>query len=76
MLALAAIGAERAARLRRLVDARVMERRLYCERPPRYEYRLTAKGMALSPTLVALMRWGDEWLSDGAAPTCSPTGPS
>jgi hypothetical protein len=25
--------------------------------------------MALSPTLVALMRWGDDWLSDGGAPT-------
>jgi len=56
-------------RLKRLVDADVLARHLYCERPPRYEYRLTASGMALSPTLVALMRWGDEWLSPGAAPT-------
>ncbi len=56
-------------RLKRLVAAGVLTRQLYCERPPRHEYRLTAKGMALSPTLVALMRWGDEWLADGAAPT-------
>ena len=51
-------------RLKRLVVAGVLDRRLYCERPPRYEYRLTPMGAALSPTLVALMRWGDEWLTD------------
>jgi DNA-binding HxlR family transcriptional regulator len=56
-------------RLKRLVERGVLARHLYCERPPRYEYRLTEMGMALSPALVALMRWGDDWLSDGGAPT-------
>jgi DNA-binding HxlR family transcriptional regulator len=56
-------------RLKRLVDAGVFERKLYCERPPRYEYRLTLMGAALSPALVALMRWGDEWLSEDGPPT-------
>ena len=56
-------------RLNRLVDAGVLMRRQYCERPPRFEYRLTQKGAALSPTLVALMRWGDDWLSDDGPPT-------
>lgn len=56
-------------RLKRLVDRGVFVRHLYCERPPRYEYRLTEMGMALSPVLVALMRWGDRFLSDGDAPT-------
>ncbi|MFT4656703.1 MAG: DNA-binding HxlR family transcriptional regulator [Ilumatobacter sp.] len=56
-------------RLKRLVERGVLVRHLYCERPPRYEYRLTQMGMALSPTLVALMRWGDAWLSEGDAPT-------
>ncbi len=56
-------------RLRRLVDHGVFVRQLYCEHPPRYEYRLTAMGMALSPALVALMRWGDEWLADDGPPT-------
>ena len=46
-------------RLKHLVDAGVLERRQYCEQPPRDEYRLTPMGAALSPTLVALMRWGD-----------------
>jgi DNA-binding HxlR family transcriptional regulator len=47
------------ARLERLVGAGVLERRLYNERPPRYEYRLTEKGVALWPVIVALMKWGD-----------------
>jgi len=46
-------------RLTRLADHGVLERRLYRERPPRYEYRLTEKGLDLWPTVVALMRWGD-----------------
>src|SRR5438067_11204948 len=32
-------------RLERLVDEGVLERRLYQERPPRFEYRLTDKGL-------------------------------
>ena len=55
-------------RLGKLVDHGIMERRLYQTRPERYEYRLTAKGIDLSPALVALMRWGDKHL-------CGQTGP-
>ena len=56
-------------RLKRLVEHGVFARQLYCEHPPRYEYRLTPMGMALSPALVALMRWGDEWLAEDGPPT-------
>ena len=34
----------------------------------RHEYRLTPKGRDLYPTLVALMEWGDTYLSDGPPP--------
>jgi DNA-binding HxlR family transcriptional regulator len=34
----------------------------------RHEYRLTTKGVDLYPTLVALMAWGDKYLSDDVAP--------
>ena len=34
----------------------------------RHEYRLTAKGRDLYPTLVALMQWGDTYLTDGPPP--------
>ena len=52
-------------RLRRLVDAGVLHKAPYGERPVRYEYRLTEMGIELSPVLVALLRWGDRWFGDG-----------
>jgi DNA-binding HxlR family transcriptional regulator len=47
-------------RLERLQEAGVLERVRYQERPVRYEYRLTEKGVDLWPTLVALLKWGDK----------------
>ncbi len=55
-------------RLKRLVEHGVVEKVPYQERPVRYDYRLTAKGADLSPALIALMRWGDEWYADGDPP--------
>src|SRR4051794_13406022 len=46
-------------RLERLVEEEILERHLYQERPARYEYRLTEKGVDLWPVLVALLKWGD-----------------
>lgn len=46
-------------RLRTLVEEGILERRAYQERPARYEYRLTRKGLDLYPILVSLMQWGD-----------------
>ena len=53
-----------AARLKRLVDAGVVERRPYRERPPRSEYHLTEAGRELAPVLVLLLGWGDRWAND------------
>ena len=52
-------------RLRRLVEQGVLEKRLYQERPPRYEYVLTGKGLDLWPAMVALMQWGDRHMAPG-----------
>ncbi|MFF2408485.1 winged helix-turn-helix transcriptional regulator [Streptomyces sp. NPDC058092] len=53
-------------RLRLLVDAGVLSREPYQDRPPRYEYRLTRRGRALLPVLIALQDWGDSWvMGDG-----------
>ncbi|MGW1405812.1 winged helix-turn-helix transcriptional regulator [Streptomyces sp. NPDC002403] len=49
-------------RLRLLVDAGVLFREPYQDRPPRYEYRLTPRGRALLPVLIALQDWGDTWV--------------
>ena len=55
-------------RLARLVEEGLLERRPYQERPPRSEYRLTAKGRDLWPVLHALLRYGDRWYApDGPA---------
>lgn len=55
-------------RLRTLVEHGVLERRQYEERPPRYEYRLTPKGMDLYPVIVALIQWGDRYLAGADGP--------
>lgn len=46
-------------RLKKLVAAGVLARVAYQRRPPRYEYRLTEKGLDLQPVLLALVHWGD-----------------
>jgi DNA-binding HxlR family transcriptional regulator len=47
------------ARLQRLVEEDILERRLYQKSPERHEYFLTEKGLDLWPALVALLGWGD-----------------
>jgi len=45
-------------RLKRLEQCGLIERRRYLERPPREEYRATARGTDLIPVLRELIRWG------------------
>jgi DNA-binding HxlR family transcriptional regulator len=59
-----------AARLKHLTEHGIIERTRYQERPPRDEYRLTAKGRDLWKVSVALREWGDRWDATGlGAPT-------
>ena len=55
-------------RLDRLVAEGVLERVPYQERPPRYEYVLTRKGVDLWPVLVALLKWGDRHAAPAGPP--------
>jgi DNA-binding HxlR family transcriptional regulator len=55
-------------RLRGLEQAGVIERRRYCERPPRYEYVLTDAGNELHAVLLDLKEWGDRYCNPGAEP--------
>lgn len=48
-----------AARLRRLEELGVVERRPYSQRPPRHEYVLTPAGRDLQPVIMTLKHWGD-----------------
>lgn len=36
----------------------LIEKQVYCERPRRYEFRVTSKGEALLPVLQAMCAWG------------------
>jgi DNA-binding HxlR family transcriptional regulator len=68
-------------RLRRLEEAGIIVSSVYQERPVRYAYALSAKGLALQEVLRAVTRWGkqhipgtrtlSEFAADkaGAAPT-------
>ena len=56
------------ARLARLVEHGVLERGRYQARPPRFEYRLSEKGIDLWPTVVALMQWGDRYAAPAGGP--------
>jgi DNA-binding HxlR family transcriptional regulator len=55
------------ARLKRLEDAGIVERRFYEQHPPRAEYVLTEKGKELRPVLGALLDWGRRHTSYHAA---------
>jgi DNA-binding HxlR family transcriptional regulator len=53
-----------AARLSSLERHNIVERRQYQSSPARHEYQLTARGLELYPVIVALIAWGDKWLSN------------
>src|SRR5213592_3471174 len=46
-------------RLNALVEAGLLIRRRYSEKPPRDEYLLTARGRDFRPVLLALLAWGN-----------------
>lgn len=46
-------------RLTQLVDAGLLERRLYNEHPPRHEYVLTDCGRDFRPVVLSLLAWGN-----------------
>jgi DNA-binding HxlR family transcriptional regulator len=55
-------------RLTSLVEAGVLRKVPYQERPVRHEYRLTEKGHDLWTVLTAMREWGDRWAAPNGAP--------
>ena len=53
-------------RLRKLVSDGILRRVPYEDRPPRFEYLLTEKGLDLYPLIVVMMEWGDRWMAGTA----------
>jgi DNA-binding HxlR family transcriptional regulator len=56
-------------RLARLVQHGILKRDALPEDRRKIEYRLTDKGAALLPTMIALRQWGERW------ETCTPATP-
>src|SRR3954464_14165034 len=68
-------------RLRALEEEGIVERHTFAEVPPRVEYALTAKGLALLPIIEDMRAYGNAWLgdlcavdgaSDGEEPAAAP----
>lgn len=55
-------------RLSRLVEEGLIKRVPYQDRPARFEYRLTRKGVDLWPVLISLQAWGDLHMAVGGPP--------
>ncbi|MFT5573720.1 MAG: DNA-binding HxlR family transcriptional regulator [Cryomorphaceae bacterium] len=51
-------------RLSRLVEDGVVYKDAYDKAGKRFDYKLTEKGLALYPVVVAIAQWGDAWLAD------------
>lgn len=52
-------------RLRKLVDAGLLERREYQIEPVRHEYVLTESGAEFFAVMAAMKTWGDRWMHRG-----------
>lgn len=55
-------------RLARMEESGLIRSERYSNRPPRYEFELTARGEGLLPVLQALCRWGNQFLPDTFVP--------
>ena len=53
-------------RLNGLVENGLLERVRYSDAPPRFEYRLTAMGLALYGVTLVTWRWEHHWAPSGA----------
>lgn len=47
--------------LRELEDDGIISRKIYAEIPPRVEYTLTEFGLTLSPIMLSMAKWGEEY---------------
>ncbi len=58
-------------RLDMLENEDILEKRLYCEHPPRFKYVLSAKGAELLDILAKMAEWGEKY--QAAIPACDPS---
>lgn len=53
-----------ASRLKKLTAEGLVNKELYQEKPKRYRYKLTDKGRALGPVLLAMIKWAMTHIPD------------
>ncbi len=58
-------------RLRALEEEGIVERQTYPEVPPRVEYALTERGLALLPIVDSLREYGEHWLVASRTPVAA-----
>ena len=51
-----------AERLKRLERRGIIEKQQYQDKPVRYQYLLTDKGKGLRPVLMAMVKWGNQYI--------------
>jgi DNA-binding HxlR family transcriptional regulator len=49
-------------RLNKLVEAQVLQKIEYQNKPTRYEYRLTQMGIDIFPIIISLAQWSNKWI--------------
>jgi DNA-binding HxlR family transcriptional regulator len=54
-------------RIKRLIANGILQRKLYSQRPARYEYFPTEKGQSLVPALLTFYEWTREWFGEEIA---------
>ena len=59
-------------RLRALEEQEIVERQTFPEVPPRVEYALTEKGLALLPIIDDMRAYGEDWLEAECAERTPP----
>src|SRR5579884_3173560 len=57
-------------RLKMLEEIKFVERQAFAEIPPRVEYRLTEKGLALADILKAIESFGERYFANSDFPQC------
>src|SRR4051812_33732334 len=63
-------------RLRALEEQAIVERQTYPAVPPRVEYALTDKGLALIPIIDGLREYGERWLAGDCADAAEAVAPA
>jgi DNA-binding HxlR family transcriptional regulator len=51
-------------KLRELEEAKIIERTVYPEIPPRVEYKLTRQGQKLKPIIMMMEQWGEDYIRE------------